>query len=140
MSLNRFNPAVGRYSVEADMGPSYATQRQEAFEAFTQILTTRPEAWSAMATGLRPLDDQFAAAMMFGSGERFLPVHDPVDVAQRRNVGVECRTICEPDVIAEKLQATGVMRRDQHLQEQPPEQRRKNLDAQKVVRSAGDPA
>jgi len=28
------------------------------------------------------------------------------------------------------------MRRDQHLQEQPPEQRRKNLDAQKVVRSA----
>jgi hypothetical protein len=39
-------------------------------------------------------------------------------------------------VIAEK--ATDVMRRDLHLQEQPPEQRRKNLDAQKVVRSARD--
>ena len=38
-----FNPNVGRYSVEADMGPSYATQRQEAFEAFTQILTSWPE-------------------------------------------------------------------------------------------------
>lgn len=38
-----FNPSIGRYSVEADMGPSYATQRQESFDAFTQILTARPE-------------------------------------------------------------------------------------------------
>jgi hypothetical protein len=33
-----FNPNVGRYSVEADMGPSFATQRQEAFESFTKLL------------------------------------------------------------------------------------------------------
>jgi hypothetical protein len=38
-----FNPCVGRYSVEADMGPSYATQRQEAFEAFTQIISANKE-------------------------------------------------------------------------------------------------
>ena len=38
-----FNPNVGRYSVEADMGPSYATQRQEAFQAFTEILKSWPE-------------------------------------------------------------------------------------------------
>jgi len=38
-----FNPNIGRYSVEADMGPSYATQRQEGFEAFTQIISARPE-------------------------------------------------------------------------------------------------
>jgi hypothetical protein len=43
-----FNPSVGRYSVEADMGPSYATQRQEAFEAFTQILAARPELTQAI--------------------------------------------------------------------------------------------
>jgi hypothetical protein len=38
-----FNPTVGRYSVEADMGPSYATQRQEALEAFTQLIGANKE-------------------------------------------------------------------------------------------------
>lgn len=33
-----FNPAVGRYEVEADVGPEYATRRQETFNAITQIL------------------------------------------------------------------------------------------------------
>jgi hypothetical protein len=33
-----FNPSVGRYDVEADVGPSFGTRRQEAFNAFTQIL------------------------------------------------------------------------------------------------------
>ncbi len=33
-----FNPNVGRYDVEADVGPSYGTRRQEAFNAFSQIL------------------------------------------------------------------------------------------------------
>lgn len=32
-----FNPNVGRYEVEADVGPGYATRRQEAFNAMTQI-------------------------------------------------------------------------------------------------------
>ena len=33
-----FNPNVGKYDVEADVGPSYGTQRQEAFNAFSQIM------------------------------------------------------------------------------------------------------
>lgn len=33
------NPNVGRYDVEADVGPSFATRRQEAFNAFVQILS-----------------------------------------------------------------------------------------------------
>jgi hypothetical protein len=33
-----FNPNVGRYAVESDVGPAYATQRQEAFNAISQIL------------------------------------------------------------------------------------------------------
>lgn len=37
------NPAVGRYEVQADVGPNYATRRQEAFNAFTQIISQRPE-------------------------------------------------------------------------------------------------
>ena len=33
-----FNPAVGQYDVTADIGPSYATRRQEAWNAISQIL------------------------------------------------------------------------------------------------------
>lgn len=38
-----FNPAVGRYEVQADVGPAYATKRQQAFDAFLQIVQTSPE-------------------------------------------------------------------------------------------------
>lgn len=38
-----FNPNVGRYDVEADVGPAYATRRQEAFNAITQILQSAPQ-------------------------------------------------------------------------------------------------
>jgi hypothetical protein len=33
-----FNPNVGRYDVQADIGPNYGTKRQEAFTALTQIV------------------------------------------------------------------------------------------------------
>jgi hypothetical protein len=38
-----FNPNVGKYDVVADVGPSYATRRQEAFEAYSQILAQNKE-------------------------------------------------------------------------------------------------
>jgi hypothetical protein len=41
-----FNPMVGRYDVEADVGPSYGTQRQEAFNAFSQILSQNQAAFA----------------------------------------------------------------------------------------------
>lgn len=34
-----FNPKVGKYEVESDVGPAYASQRQEAWNAFSQLLT-----------------------------------------------------------------------------------------------------
>ena len=40
-----FNPCVGRYDVVADVGPSYATKRQEAANAFTQIMANNPAAF-----------------------------------------------------------------------------------------------
>ena len=42
-------------------------------------------------------------------------------------------------MVAEELQTAGVVRRDQHLQKQPAEQRRENLHGQKIARSARDP-
>ncbi|HVI04838.1 MAG TPA: portal protein, partial [Sphingomicrobium sp.] len=38
-----FNPKIGKYAVEADVGPAYQTQRQEAWNAFIQIVTSSPE-------------------------------------------------------------------------------------------------
>lgn len=37
------NPSVGKYDVIADVGPSYGTQRQEAFNAFSQIMAQNKE-------------------------------------------------------------------------------------------------
>lgn len=36
------NPAIGKYEVMADVGPGYATRREEAFNALTLILTQNP--------------------------------------------------------------------------------------------------
>lgn len=38
-----FNPNIGKYGVEADVGPSFATRRQEAWNAIIQILTQSPQ-------------------------------------------------------------------------------------------------
>lgn len=38
-----FNPNVGTYDVEADVGPEFATKRQDAFNAGTQILAQNKE-------------------------------------------------------------------------------------------------
>lgn len=38
-----FNPKVGQYDVVSDIGPAYATRRQEAFNAFVQIMKGNPE-------------------------------------------------------------------------------------------------
>lgn len=37
------NPKLGTYDVQADVGAAYQTRRQEAFEAYTQILTQNKE-------------------------------------------------------------------------------------------------
>lgn len=37
------NPKVGVYDVQADVGPAYATRRQEAFNAFSQLLASNKE-------------------------------------------------------------------------------------------------
>src|SRR5882672_3193000 len=43
-----FNPNVGRYDVEADVGPSFGTQREEAANAFSQIMAQNPAAFQVV--------------------------------------------------------------------------------------------
>ena len=38
-----FNPGIGTYDVQSDTGPSFATRRQEAFNALTQIAAQNKE-------------------------------------------------------------------------------------------------
>lgn len=40
--MHVLNPAVGKYEVHSDVGPAYSTRRQEAFQAYTQIITQAP--------------------------------------------------------------------------------------------------
>ena len=37
-----FNPTIGKFAVYADLGPGYATRREEAWNAFNTILTQSP--------------------------------------------------------------------------------------------------
>lgn len=43
-----FNPKVGEYEVVSDPGPNYATQRQQAWDAMTQIIAQNEELTSIM--------------------------------------------------------------------------------------------
>lgn len=38
-----FNPTVGTYDIEADVGPQFGTQREEAFNAIQQIIQASPD-------------------------------------------------------------------------------------------------
>ena len=42
------NPKIGKYEVISDVGPDYATRRQEAYAALSQIASTAPELMSVI--------------------------------------------------------------------------------------------
>jgi hypothetical protein len=82
-----FNPNVGRYSVEADMGPSYATVRQEQFEAFTKILTSWQEGISVIGDLYFRSADFEMADEAADRIKRMIPAHilgeGPTDAEQK---------------------------------------------------------
>lgn len=63
-----FNPKVGKYDVEADIGPAYSSQRQAAWEAFLGIMQQAPQAAGLMMDiGFKSADFPHADEI----GERF---------------------------------------------------------------------
>src|ERR1035437_543734 len=60
-------------------------------------------------------------------------------VALAKSIGLERSLVGEVGMIAEELQAVGVVRGDQHLQHQAAEQPRQHLHRQEVVGTAADP-
>lgn len=77
-----FNPNVGRYDVEADVGPAFGTRRQEAFNAFSQILAQNQAAfpivgdfWAASADF--PGADELADRLKRGLPPQYKPGPGP---------------------------------------------------------------
>lgn len=38
-----FNPSIGRYDIQADVGPDFATRREEAFNAYSAVFAQSPD-------------------------------------------------------------------------------------------------
>ena len=86
-----FNPAVGKYDVEADVGPNYGTRRQEAFNAFSQILAQNQASfpivgdyWAANADF--PGADQLAERLKRGLPPQYKPGPPPELMAMQQHM------------------------------------------------------
>jgi len=76
-----FNPNVGRYDVEADVGPSFGTQRQETANALVQIMA-QTGAWQVFgdvwaANSDFPGADELADRLKRGLPQQYKPGPDP---------------------------------------------------------------
>jgi hypothetical protein len=81
-----FNPQIGTYDVEADVGPSYGTQRQEAANAFSQIMQQNPAAFQIVgdfwaANSDFPGADELAERLKRGLPPNYKAGPDPQVVA-----------------------------------------------------------
>jgi hypothetical protein len=81
-----FNPNVGKYDVESDVGPAYGTRRQEAFNAFSQIMAQNAAAfpvvgdfWARNADF--PGADELADRLERGLPPQYKPGPDPQTIA-----------------------------------------------------------
>ena len=86
-----FNPTVGRYDVEADVGPSFGTQRQEAANAFTQILANNPQAFAVVGDFWAkyqdfPGADELAERLARGLPPQYKPGPDPQVVQMQQQM------------------------------------------------------
>jgi hypothetical protein len=77
-----FNPNVGRYDVEADVGPSFGTQRQEAANAFSEIMAQNPAAFTVLGDMWArnsdfPGADELAERLKKGLPPQYQPGTDP---------------------------------------------------------------
>lgn len=73
------NPTIGRYDVEADVGPAFATRKQDAFNALTQVIQAAPALMAQIGdlvfqSADFPLADEIA--------ERLKPASDDPRLAQ----------------------------------------------------------
>lgn len=68
-----FNPNVGKYAVQSDVGPSYATRRQEAFNALTQIAAQNKDFMNVAGDVLWKVADFPEAQVLASRWRRIIP-------------------------------------------------------------------
>lgn len=68
-----FNPTVGTYAVQSDAGPSFATRRQEAFNALTQIAAQNKEFMNVAGDILWKVADFPEAQILAARWRRVIP-------------------------------------------------------------------
>ena len=73
-------------------------------------------------------------------GDGNILTYSAFDLAQRREKSSEYGPAGECGVVAEELEAVGLVRRREHLQEEPAEQPRKHANGEEEGRPACDPA
>ena len=85
-----FNPSVGMYDVEADVGPAFGTRRQEAFNAMSQIIQQNPQLVNIAGDLLFksadfPLADELAERLKRGVPPQFMGGPPPaIQAAQQQ--------------------------------------------------------
>jgi hypothetical protein len=68
-----FNPNIGRYDVVADIGPAYATKRQEAFAGYLQIMQKSPDLMAKAGDIFFGQSDMPGADALSERLQKFLP-------------------------------------------------------------------
>jgi hypothetical protein len=120
-----FNPTVGRYDVEADVGPTFGTQRQEAANAFTQILAQNPAAFQVVGDFWAkyqdfPGADELAKRLERGLPPQYKPGPDPqvvqMNQAMQKQQQMGQQIVRQADAEIARLKADNVRLKEQALE------------------------
>lgn len=85
-----FNPQIGRYAIESDIGPAYQTRRQESWDAFLQIIQHSPELIAMIG------DLGFLAADF--------PMADKIAERIKRNIKANTPWLLDDDAVGPQIQ------------------------------------
>jgi len=128
--LSRF----GRQAAEQRAARGEGKPETFDFLGFTHFCT-RSRNWGTFVIGRKTIKKR-----LLGAGEGALGVDEPVRLPQRAEIGLEGFGIGEMLIVAEELQAIGVVRLNQHSQHAAAEEGGEDLDGHKIIGSGGDPA
>jgi len=126
-----FNPNVGKYMVQSDIGPAYATRRQEAFNALTALVGTNPDMMTMFGDLYFRTADFAMADEMADRAAKMVPAHlkgkGPTPEMQQMQQQVDQLTQLIEEMIkdgAQKELEAGRISADRSIQQQDADTRR----------------
>lgn len=105
--MHVLNPSLGKYEVYADVGPAYSTRRQEAFNAYTQIITQAPQLTALIGdillkAGDFPMSDEAAQRL-----RRMVPLQALGDAPPPEMIALQQQVANLTQSLASAIQALG---------------------------------